>query len=109
MDPQLKKGILDALVLALIKDGDTYGYQLSERVAEIVDVAETALYPVLRRQETQGMLETYSVEHNGRLRKYYRITGAGRAKLGEFIEELSELERLIAVIMKGARNDGKQA
>jgi len=109
MDPQLKKGILDALVLALIKDGDTYGYQLSERVAEIVDVAETALYPVLRRQETQGMLETYSIEHNGRLRKYYRITGAGRAKLGEFIEELSELERLIAVIMKGARNDGKQA
>ena len=109
MDPQLKKGILDALVLALIKDGDTYGYQLSERVAEIVDVAETALYPVLRRQETQGMLETYSIEHNGRLRKYYRITGAGRAKLGEVIEELSELERLIAVIMKGARNDGKQA
>lgn len=108
MDPQLKKGVLDALVLAVLKDGDTYGYQLSERVAEILDVSETALYPVLRRLESGGMLETYSVEHNGRLRKYYRITGAGRAKLTEYAGELAELERVIAVIVKGVESHGEQ-
>ena len=98
MDPQLKKGILDALVLAVLQGGDTYGYELSERVAAIVDVSETALYPVLRRLEAQGMLGTYSVEHNGRLRKYYRLTEPGREKLQEYVGELAELERVIAVV-----------
>ncbi len=101
MDPQMKKGVLDALVLAILKDGDTYGYQLSERVSGLMTVAETALYPVLRRLEAQDMLSTYSEEHNGRLRKYYSITKKGREKLREYIEELSELERIIQTITKG--------
>ena len=101
MDPQMKKGVLDALVLAILKDGDTYGYQLSERVSGIMVVAETALYPVLRRLEAQEMLSTYSEEHSGRLRKYYRITKKGREKLSEYIGELSELERIIRTIIKG--------
>jgi PadR family transcriptional regulator PadR len=101
LDPQMKKGVLDALVLSILKDGDTYGYQLSERVSGIVEVAETALYPVLRRLEAQEMLSTYSEEHNGRLRRYYSITKKGREKLLEYVEELSELERIIRTIMKG--------
>ena len=109
MDPQLKKGILDALVLAVLKEGDTYGYQLSERIAGIVDVAETALYPVLRRLEAQGWLGTYTVEHNGRLRKYYHLTGAGREKLRKYVKELAELERIIRIIAKGAGSDGEKA
>ncbi len=104
MDAQMKKGVLDALVLAILKDGDTYGYQLSERVSGIMEVAETALYPVLRRLEAQELLLTYSEEHNGRLRKYYRITKAGREKLGEYIGELSELERIIRTITKGGKS-----
>lgn len=106
MDPQMKKGVLDALVLAVLKDGDTYGYELSERVAGIVDVSQTALYPVLRRLEAQGMLETYSVEHNGRLRKYYRITKKGREKWRENVGELSELQKIIDTIMKGVKGHG---
>ncbi len=101
MDPQMKKGVLDPLVLAILKEGDTYGYQLSERVSGILEVAETALYPVLRRLEAQEMLATYSEEHNGRLRKYYRITKKGREKLHEYVEELSDLERIIRTITKG--------
>jgi len=97
----MKKGVLDALVLAILKDGDTYGYSLSERVSGIMEVAETALYPVLRRLEAQEMLSTYSEEHNGRLRRYYSITKKGRAKLREYAEELSELERVIRTITKG--------
>jgi PadR family transcriptional regulator PadR len=101
VDPQMKKGVLDALVLAILKDGDTYGYQLSERVSGIMVVAETALYPVLRRLEAQAMLSTYSEEHNGRLRKYYGITDKGKEKLHEYVEELSELKRVIGTITKG--------
>ena len=100
MDPQMKKGVLDPLVLAILKEGDTYGYKLSEQVSGIMHVAETALYPVLRRLEAQEMLSTYSEQHNGRLRKYYRITEMGLAKLREYIDELSELERIIRTITK---------
>ena len=109
MDPQLKKGILDALVLSILAEGDTYGYHLSERVAGIMELSETALYPVLRRLEAQGWLATYSVEHNGRLRKYYHLTAAGRERLRQYVEELTELERIIHVIAKGAGDHGKQA
>ena len=62
MDPQIKKGILDVIVLSLLRKEDTYGYLLSVQVAQMVAIAETALYPVLRRLEAQGLLETYSVE-----------------------------------------------
>jgi PadR family transcriptional regulator PadR len=96
----MKKGVLDALVLAILKDGDTYGYQLSESVSGIMSVAETALYPVLRRLEAQEMLSTYSQEHNGRLRKYYSITLRGVEKLSEYVQELSELKRVIRTITK---------
>lgn len=102
----MKKGVLDALVLAILKDGDTYGYELSERVAGIVEVAQTALYPVLRRLEVQGMLETYSVEHNGRLRRYYRITKKGHERLRDSIQELSELQKVIRTIVEGAKEHG---
>ncbi len=102
----MKKGVLDALVLTVLKDGDTYGYQLSERVAGIIDVAETALYPVLRRLEAQGLLDTYTVEHNGRLRRYYRITGKGRERLRGYVGDLAELQRIISVIAEGEQHDG---
>ncbi|HHU82547.1 MAG TPA: PadR family transcriptional regulator [Firmicutes bacterium] len=108
MDPQLKKGILDALVLSILEEGDTYGYQLSERVARILELSETALYPVLRRLEAQGWLGTYAVEHNGRLRKYYHLTVAGQKRLRQYVEELTELERIIRIIAKGAGNHGEQ-
>jgi PadR family transcriptional regulator PadR len=104
MDPQLKKGILDALVLSILRSGDTYGYELSENVSRIIDVAETALYPVLRRLESQQLLETYVVEHNGRLRRYYSITKRGKGKWNEYVRELSELRQVIARITEGAEN-----
>jgi len=101
MDAQMKKGVLDALVLAVLKEGDSYGYQLSERVSGIMQVSETALYPVLRRLEAQELLATYSEEYQGRLRKYYRLTQRGREKLREYAAALSELGRVIAEIVKG--------
>ena len=102
MDIQLKKGILDALVLSILKREDLYGYKLSEQVNEIVHIAETALYPILHRLKEQGLLTTYSVEHNGRLRKYYKITDSGKAHLDERINDLAELRKIIENIIEGA-------
>ena len=57
-------------------------------------------YPILRRLEAGALLTVHSVEHNGRLRKYYHITDAGRARIEEFKEEWKELESIYRFIVK---------
>ena len=91
MDNQMKRGLLDVCVLAAIKDEDSYGYQIIKDMKPYVDISESTLYPILRRLETAEYLTVRSVEHNGRLRKYYRITPAGRRKIETFREEWKEI------------------
>ena len=101
MDPQMKKGLLDACVLAVIEEGDAYGYRLTQKTVEVLKVSESSLYPVLRRLEQQGCFETYSRESGGRLRKYYHMTEEGRRRLLGIRSEMGELYRIIEFIMKG--------
>ena len=103
MDAQLKKGVLDACVLAAISKQDSYGYQIVKDVSECVEVSETTLYPILKRLETAGALKTYSVEHNGRLRKYYRITDEGRQRIDDFTDSWDQMVRIHDYI-EGARH-----
>lgn len=98
MDPQMKKGLLDACVLAVIDQGDAYGYSLTQQTVKLLDVSESALYPVLRRLEQQGCFETYNAEYGGRLRRYYRMTDTGRARLAAAREDMRELRRVIDYI-----------
>ena len=51
MDPQLKRGLTDACVLALLSRGDSYGYKLVRDAAELMPLSDSTLYPVLRRLE----------------------------------------------------------
>ncbi len=104
MDAQMKKGLLDVCVLAVLKREDMYGYRLTQEIMEILEISESSLYPVLRRLESQNLLETYSIEHSGRLRRYYRITSKGIERLNESIEELKELKKIIDLIIGGADN-----
>ena len=91
MDIQLKRGLLDVCVLATIQDEDSYGYQIIKDLKPCVEISESTLYPILRRLETAQMLTVRSVEHNGRLRKYYAITRQGRQRLEEFKEEWKQI------------------
>ncbi|MBO7535791.1 MAG: PadR family transcriptional regulator, partial [Bacilli bacterium] len=87
MDAQLKRGILDVCVLAAIKGEDSYGYKIIKDVSPFLELSESTLYTILKRLEEAKMLVTRSVEHNGRLRKYYHITNNGLARIEEFKEE----------------------
>lgn len=98
MDAQLKRGILDACVLTVLSRGDSYGYRLIHDVGDIIDVSESTLYPILKRLEAGGQVTVYSMEHNGRLRKYYRITDSGRQRIREFLDQWRELARVLARI-----------
>ena len=91
MDIQMKRGLLEVAVLAAIKADDSYGYQIIKDIKPFVEISESTLYPILRRLETAGLLTEYKHEHNGRLRKYYRITGEGRTRLSEFEREWEEM------------------
>ncbi|MGN0170482.1 MAG: PadR family transcriptional regulator [Lachnospiraceae bacterium] len=79
--------LLDAIVLATVskEDQGTYGYKITQDVRNILDISESTLYPVLRRLQNDGYLETYDQEYNGRNRRYYRISATGLSKLAEYI------------------------
>lgn len=106
MDAQMKKGLLDACVLHILLKGDTYGYKMTQEITSLLETSESALYPVLRRLEVQGCLETYSAEHSGRLRRYYRITPSGVLRLNEYKNELMELKNIIDFIIGGDEEHG---
>ena len=91
MDPQLKRGFLEACVLAALARQDSYGYQIIKDVPDKLGLTESTLYPILKRLEQAQCLTVYSVEHSGRLRKYYRITEWGIQRINEFIAEWDDV------------------
>ena len=101
MDAQMKRGFLEVCVLASINRQDSYGYQIVKDVPAILNLTESTLYPLLKRLEAAGLLTTYSVEHSGRLRKYYRITPVGSARIDEFLAEWSDIESLYEYVKRG--------
>ena len=105
MDIQLKRGLLEVCVLAAIKDEDSYGYQIIKDIKPYVTISESTLYPILRRLEEAKMLTVRSVEHNGRLRKYYHITEAGLARIAAFEEEWKEMMSIYQFVIKGGLAD----
>ena len=100
MDVQLKRGILDVCVLAAIKNEDSYGYKIIKDMKPHLELSESTLYTVLKRLEGANLLAVRSVEHDGRLRKYYRITKAGVKRIKEFIEEWKEVTSIYQFVVK---------
>lgn len=103
MDAQMKRGFLEVCVLASINRQDSYGYQIVKDVPAILNLTESTLYPLLKRLEAAGLLTTYSVEHSGRLRKYYRITEAGVRHIDEFLRERDDVVSICDYVKRGAR------
>ncbi len=100
MDIQLKRGLLDVCVLAAIKSEDSYGYKIIKDVKPYIELSESTLYTILKRLEAAKMLTVRSAEHDGRLRKYYRITKAGIARIEEFKSEWNEIMSIYEFVAK---------
>ena len=62
IDIQLKKGALDLCVLALLSRGDSYAYEIASRLSEAIGMGEGTIYPLMRRMQSDGLVETYLVE-----------------------------------------------
>ena len=102
MDAQLKRGFLDVCMLASINRQDSYGYQIVKDVPSSLHLTESTLYPLLKRLESAGLLTVYAIEHNGRLRKYYRITPAGVTYLDEFLKDWDDVLDVYEYVKRGA-------
>jgi PadR family transcriptional regulator PadR len=79
------RGHLDALVLAVLAEGPAHGYlvitRLADRTSRMLDLAEGTVYPVLHRLEDADLLSADWIRVQGRRRKVYTITKAGRREL----------------------------
>ncbi len=98
MDIQMKKGLLEICVLVVLKENDSYGYQIIKDISKCIEISESTLYPILKRLEANSCLTTYSVEHNSRLRKYYKITNQGKGKIDDFLVEWEQVLNVYAFI-----------
>ena len=100
MDMQLKRGLLDVCVLAAIKNEDSYGYKIIKDLKPYIVLSESTLYTILKRLEGADMLTVRTAEHDGRLRKYYRITELGRRRMEEFKSEWAEILSIYQFVIK---------
>ena len=97
---QLKKGVLELCVLALLMRRDSYAYEIASRLAEGVDMGEGTIYPLMRRMQSDGLVDTYLVESpQGPPRKYYRLTDAGRASFQAQKSEWAVFAKAVEAIL----------
>lgn len=102
MDTQLKRGFIEACVLAAVSRQESYGYQIVKDVPSALGLTESTLYPVLKRLEQAGCITARSAEYNGRLRRYYRITEAGRGRIDTFLSAWPDVQDIYRYV-KGAQ------
>ena len=106
MDVQLKRGLLDVCVLAAIKNDDSYGYKIIKDMKPYIEMSESTLYTILKRLEAARMLTVRSAEHEGRLRKYYRITDVGIKRIDDFKDEWKEIMNIYEFVTReGEKNE----
>lgn len=104
MQTDLIKGSLRTIVLKLLKEnGRMYGYEITRKVEELtsgkIKLTYGALYPVLHKLESEGVLITEQENYNNRTRVYYSLTEKGHTLVSEKIKELMEfIESLQSIV-----------
>ena len=103
---QVTAPLLDGCVLAVLEQGDAYGYNLTLQLRRELDLSESTLYPVLRRLQRDGHLTVYDEQFQGRNRRYYAITPSGKQQLTECRSEWESYRGKIDHILWGGMQDG---
>ncbi len=99
---KIESSLLDACALAVLSRGDTYGYEITQQMKNAIGISESTLYPVLRRLQKEGLCQTYDQPHQGRNRRYYRITAKGQEKLAEYREQWTAYKKAIETLLYGS-------
>jgi PadR family transcriptional regulator PadR len=101
---QLRRGVLELSILALIDQGPQYGYEIVTRLAAVPQLAagEGTVYPLLRRLKKDGVLETFWQESAaGPPRQYYKLTARGQEALSGMRREWQQLIQAVGTFVTG--------
>ncbi|MBQ5444695.1 MAG: helix-turn-helix transcriptional regulator, partial [Erysipelotrichaceae bacterium] len=79
---------------------DSYGYKIIQSLEGVIEISESTLYPILKRLEATKCLTSYTVEHNGRLRRFYSITENGVDKIKDYLTDFKQLMQVYEFIGK---------
>jgi PadR family transcriptional regulator PadR len=101
---QLKKGALELCVLALLSQHESYAYEIASKLSDAIGMGEGTIYPLMRRLQNDGLVQTYLVESSaGPSRKYYRLTEAGKASFGSQKSAWSSFSGAVESILGGVK------
>ena len=104
VDIQLKKGALELCVLALLSRRDSYAYEIASRLADAIGMGEGTIYPLMRRLQNDGLVDTYLVESPaGPPRKYYRLTEPGKTSFQQQKAAWASFAQAMQDILGGAQ------
>ena len=106
----LLPGTLDLLILKAVSLGKLHGYGVLLRIQQIsggaLQIQQGALYPALYRLEQQGLIDAeWGTSENNRKAKFYHLTAAGRARLGEEAASWNRLAEAIAMALRTTRKE----
>ena len=106
---ELRRGVVEHCVLALIGEGDAYAFDLARQLSERGLVAgEGTIYPLLARLRREGLVETTWRESvAGSPRRYHRLTDGGRRALDTFIADWSSFRAAVDSVLDGAMSGGR--
>lgn len=105
---QLLKGTLEGCILAVLSRAPTYGYEITEQLAEygFGQIAEGTIYPLLLRLEKSGLAQAeYRSSEVGPKRKYYALTEKGRTELQTFLTSYRELTAAVDRLLTDTGGD----
>ncbi|MDH4036190.1 MAG: helix-turn-helix transcriptional regulator [Candidatus Krumholzibacteria bacterium] len=113
IDKDLVAASATPLVLAILSEGESYGYAIIKRVAEVsggeLEWTEGMLYPLLHRLERNGLVEAvWGQSETGRRRKYYRLTRAGVEQLDRQRRQWQVVDEAMRGIWKMVADPGAQ-
>ena len=103
---QMRKGLVELCVLAALREGEAYGYQILQKLgqAESLGISESTVYPVLARLAADKMVRVRSgPSPNGPPRRYYRLTPLGVARLNEMAACWKQVGSAVDDLVKGEK------
>lgn len=104
MGAQLKKGVLEMVVLSKIDYKDSYGYDIYQEISKNMAISESTIYPILRKLTKDGLCETYLRESKeGPPRKYFKITRQGKEQLNLQVKDWRKFQRVVNIMIRSER------
>lgn len=96
----LPAAMIEFLILGLLEEADSYGYELCQKIKTIQTIKEPVLYPILKKMMQEGLISCYEREYAGRKRKYYRLEQNGTERLRSLRQDWREYSQKITDVTR---------